>query len=441
MTAILPITVIAITIALNALYVAAEFATVGSRLARVQESATAGSRSAARLVDILTDSASLDAYVATCQVSITLTSLVAGAYGQSQLAPLLEPALGSIGGRGAAIIIVLILITVFQVVLGELLPKTAALRYPEQLAIATLTPMRINQWLFRPLVVIFNGSAFRIMKAAKLNVDHSHTHVHSPEELVGLYRASAEGGLIDAAERDMLAGILNVEGRIVREIMTPRTRLVTVAGASTIAEALTSLAHGPHSRFPVTDGDDVVGIVELRDLHSHSKHDPSVSVSEIAREVVVVGEFTTVPSLWRTLRDQTQHCALVVNEYGDVAGLVTLEDALEEIFGEVQDEFDEEAEPVLHKYGRVSVRGDVLVSELDEWFGIRIDAPGVDTLSGLAWHRLGRTPIVGDTIDLTGTGGPELRIDAMARREVTRASFIHPDSGDRPASGTGESTP
>jgi putative hemolysin len=422
----IPLLVIALMVALNALYVAAEFATVGSRRSRVQEGAAAGSGSAKRLLAIMSDPKRLDAYVAACQIGITLSSLVAGAYGQAQLTPLLEPALGGIGGRALAVLIVLVAITAVQVVLGELLPKTVALRYPERLAMATLPPMQISQWLFRPLVAVFNGSAFKLMGWWKLQVDHSHAHVHSPEELAGLYRASAAGGLIDASERDMLAGILNVDARLVREIMTPRPRLVTLPDTISVADALTRVASGPHTRFPVTGTDGVIiGIAHLRNLFAQAQLDPDDPVSEVARPVVAVAEVVTVPNLWRILREAEQHCALVVNEYGDVAGLVTLEDALEEIFGEIHDEFDLEDEPISTAGGRVSVRGDVLLSTLQDRFGIRSDMVDVDTIGGLIWHHLGRTPIVGDLVTVTPEG-PEIRVDAMDGRAVARASFLEP---------------
>lgn len=426
MNAAVPLLVILLMVGLNALYVAAEFATVGSRRSRVQEDAVAGSGSAKRLLVILTDSRRLDAYVAACQIGITLSSLVAGAYGQAQLTPLLEPALGGIGGRALAVLIVLVAITALQVVLGELLPKAVALRYPEKLAMTTLPPMQASQWIFRPLVAVFNGSAFKLMKLGNLQVDHSHAHVHSPEELAGLYRASAAGGLIDASERDMLAGILNVEDRLVREIMTPRPRLVTVPDTISVAEALARLAGGPHTRFPVVGGDgDIVGLAHLRDLFVQAQLDPDHPVGDVARPVVAVAEVATVPNLWRTLREEEQHCALVVNEYGDVAGMVTLEDAIEEIFGEIHDEFDLEDEPISIADGRVSVRGDVLLSTLQDRLGVRIDVVDVDTIGGLIWHHLGRTPIVGDLVTLP-PDGPEIRVDAMDGRAVARASFTEP---------------
>lgn len=426
MNAAIPLLVISLMVGLNALYVAAEFATVGSRRSRVQEDAAAGSGAAKRLLVILTDSRRLDAYVAACQIGITLSSLVAGAYGQAQLTPLLEPALGGLGGSALAVLIVLVAITALQVVLGELLPKAVALRYPEKLAMTTLPPMRASQWIFRPLVAVFNGSAFKLMTLWNLQVDHSHAHVHSPEELAGLYRASAAGGLIDASERDMLAGILNVEDRLVREIMTPRPRLVTVPDTISVAEALARLAGGPHTRFPVVGGDgDIVGLAHLRDLFVHAQLDPDHPVGDVARPVVAVAEVATVPNLWRTLREEEQHCALVVNEYGDVAGMVTLEDAMEEIFGEIHDEFDLEDEPISIADGRVSVRGDVLLSTLQDRLGVRIDAVDVDTIGGLIWHQLGRTPIVGDLVTLP-PDGPEIRVDAMDGRAVARASFTEP---------------
>lgn len=431
MSAVVPVLLVLLMVAFNALYVAAEFATVGSRRSRVQEDADNGSRSAAGLVAILKDPHRLDTYVAACQIGITLSSLVAGAYGQGQLTPLLEPYLGRVGGQGAAVVIVLIFITALQVVLGELLPKTIALRYPERLAERVLVPMRISQWLFQPLVTLFNGSAFRLMKLLGLSADHSHAHVHSPEELAGLYRASAAGGLIEASERDMLAGILNVDDRLVREIMTPRPRLATVAGATNVGAALDDVASDPHTRFPVTDDDgDVSGIVFLRDLFVHAQLDAAQPVSAVARPIVAVPEIMTVPSLWRTLREERRHAALVVNEYGDVAGLVTMEDAIEEIFGELQDEFDMEEEPIIVRDGRVSVRGDVLLTTLRERFGVDADASGIDTVGGLVWHLLGRTPRPGDRATVE-PDGPVIRVDRMDGRAVARASFPTPE-GHRP---------
>lgn len=423
MSALLPLLVILTMVAINALYVAAEFATVGSRRSRVQEAAELGSRPAATLLAIMRDPKRLDNYVAACQIGITLSSLIAGAYGQAQLTPLLTPLFGA-AGQAVAILAVLILITALQVVLGELLPKTVALRYPERLALATLRPMQLSLLLFKPLIALFNGSAFALMRAWKLHADHSHAHVHSPEELEGLYRESAAGGLIDASERDMLAGALNVEERVVREIMTPRTRLVTVPATLSAAQALPQLAASPYSRFPVTgqDNDDVIGVLHLRTLFLAAERQPHTLVSDVMSQPLVISELMTVPDLWTRLREAGRHSAVVVNEYGTVAGMVTLEDALEEIFGELQDEFDQEEDPVIVQGDRVSVRGDVLLETLNLNFDLSLPLDEVDTVSGLFWQELGRLPLVGDEIVPPGSE-LTLRVDRMERRGVGRASF------------------
>ncbi|ACO48140.1 hemolysin family protein [Deinococcus deserti] len=425
MTAALPFLVILMMVALNALYVAAEFATVGSRRSRVQEAAEGGHRTAADLLDILKDPKRLDTYVAACQIGITLSSLVAGAYGQAQLIPLLTPVVGPVGGPVLATVLVLVLITALQVVLGELLPKTVALRYPERLAMATLRPIQFSLFVFRPLISLFNGTAFFLMRALKLQVDHSHAHVHSPEELEDLYRQSARGGLIDASERNMVAGVLNVEDRVVREIMTPRTKLVVVPGHLTVREALARLANTPYTRFPVSGDtpDDVTGIIHLRQLFLAGESQPGRLVSDVARPPLIVAESMPVPELWRRLREASRHAAIAVDEYGGVAGMATLEDALEEIFGEMQDEFDHEEDPITVDGDRVLVRGDVLIDLLNDRFELDLPTDEVDTVSGLMWHELGRLPMVGDE---AGVRNLTLRVEAMDRRAVQRASFILP---------------
>ena len=418
---LLPLAVIMLMVAANALYVAAEFATVGSRKSRVQEIAANGNRSAIALLAILQDPKRLDNYVAGCQVGITLSSLIAGAYGQAQLTPLLTPWLGLIGGAVAAIVIVLLVVTVLQVVFGELLPKTVALRYPEQLAMATMWPMTISLLVFKPLVFVFNGTAFAVMRLFRLNADHGHSHVHSPEELEGLYRESAAGGLIDADERKMLAGALGVSGRTVREILTPRTRMITVAAHETVGEALSRVAEELHSRFPVTgaSSEDIAGIVHIRALFAAFERDANALVETVTRPPLVVAEMMIVPKLWQILRQNGRRTAIVVNEYGSVAGMVTLEDALEEVFGEIQDEFDQEEDPVIAKPSGRSVRGDVSLAALADRYDIDLPDDRADTIGGLVWHELGRLPSAGDVAQLAGTRYT-LTVEAMAGYAVQR---------------------
>jgi len=443
MNTLVVLLLIFLMVGFNALYVAAEFATVGSRRSRVQETAETGTSPGAKgLLVILQDPKRLDNYVAACQIGITLSSLVAGAYGQAQLIPLFEDQFG-IASPTIAVVVVLLLITSFQVVLGELLPKTVALRYPEALAIATLTPMRISQWLLRPLVAIFNGSAFGIMRRLGLHIDHSHSHVHSPAELAGLYRESAASGLIDAAEREMLAGALSVTNRLVREIMTPRRRLLTIEASTPIPVALTELSASPYSRFPVTeDGEEIVGLVTLRDLFLANERGTAATVADVAEEPMVVSEVFDVPPLMSTFSEQGVHVAMVVNEFGSISGMVTREDAIEEVFGEFNDEFDIEPDPITVSGTSVSVRGDVLLNVLNERFELALPVDQADTVSGYVWHHLGRLPAVGDTVPLITTATPAaaestdesdlerphplLRVDSVDGTLVDRVSFTLP---------------
>ncbi|MDJ0953009.1 MAG: hemolysin family protein [Acidimicrobiia bacterium] len=438
MNVVFVLLLILVMVGFNALYVAAEFATVGSRRSRVQEIAETGRGSATGLLEILRDPKRLDNYVAACQIGITLSSLVAGAYGQAQLVPLLQEQFGS-ASRTIAVVVVLLIITSLQVVLGELLPKTIALRYPEALAIGTLTPMRISQWLLRPLVAVFNGSAFAIMRRLGLHIDHSHSHVHSPTELAGLYRDSAAGGLIDSDEREMLTGALAVSSRVVREIMTPRRRLVTIEASTPIAAALAELSASPYSRFPVTaDGEEIVGLVTLRDLFLANEEGTAATVADVAAEPMVVSEVFEVPPLMNAFSQRGIHVAIVVNEFGSVSGLVTREDAIEEVFGEFFDEFDDEPDPITVTGPEVSVRGDVLLTVLNERFGLALPADRADTVSGYVWHYLGRLPAEGDTVPLVmrakvgeispDSAGhhPTLRVDSVDGTLVERVSFTLP---------------
>ena len=439
-TLLITFLIILVMVGFNALYVAAEFATVGSRRSRVQESAESGSSQAKGLLAILQDHSKLDNYVAACQVGITLSSLVAGAFGQAQLTPIFEDILGGFGGRTLAILVVLLLITSLQVVLGELLPKTIALRYPERLATATLPPMKVSQFLLRPLVAVFNGSAFWLMGKLNLQVEKGHTQVHSPQELAGLYRESAEGGLIDGAEREMLAGALSVSNRVVREIMTPRRRLVMIEKDTAIDEALQTLSASPYSRFPVTDGgEDVVGLVTLREIFTANENGTAQTVGDVASEAMVVGEVFDVPPLLNTFSTEGVHAAIVVNEFGTISGLVTREDAIEEIFGEFNDEFDVEPDPITINGPNASVRGDVLLKILNERFKFALPDEEIDTVGGYVWHHLGRLPVVGDEIPIVTAAHkaaldsddevelppphPPLRVDSVDGTLVDRVSF------------------
>jgi len=278
-----------------------------------------------------------------------------------------------------------------------------------------------------------------------LHIDHSHSHVHSPQELAGLFRDSAEGGLIDSAEREMLAGALSVSNRVVREIMTPRRRLVMIEKDTPIADALQELSASPYSRFPVTEGnEDVVGIVHLRDLFNANEGNQASTVSDVMKDTLFVGEVYEVPPLLNKFSSQGIHAAIVVNEFGTISGLVTREDAIEEIFGEFNDEFDVEPDPITVAGSQVSIRGDVLLTIVNERFNLALPADDSDTVGGYVWKHLGRLPVVGDEVPIVTPAmkqalaseddqelppaHPPLRVDSVDGTLVDRVSFYLPEA-------------
>lgn len=418
-------------VAINALFVAAEFAAVGTRRTRISELAANGDRQAQRLLPIVEDHTLLDRYIAACQIGITLSSIVLGFYGQAQLAPYIQPLLTSLGGlqAGAAAaittILLLVVLTLVQVVFGELLPKSISLRYPERLALATLRPMVWSLFLLRPLIAVLNGSAFAIMRALGISVTSEHSHVHSPEELEVLFRESAKGGLIDAGEREMLQNVLHLQDRLARQIMVPRTRMYVVSLGAEPADAYHNLLSSPHTRFPVFDGtpDQIVGALHLKDLALAVRRNPEGTLQPLVREVLLLPETISVSNLWNQMRTRRRHLAVLFDEYGGVSGLVTLEDVLEEVFGELQDEFDQEPEPVQYGTdGRVYLRADLLVSDVGLRFSVELPND-VDTIGGLVLSRLERLPHLGDEVSLEEL---TFRVEMVDEHGIRQVSVVPP---------------
>lgn len=319
----------------------------------------------------------------------------------------------------------LVVLTLVQVVFGELLPKSIALRYPERLALATLRPMVWSLFLLRPLIAVLNGSAFAIMRALGLSVNAEHSHVHSPEELEVLFRESAKGGLIDAGEREMLQNVLHLQDRLARQIMVPRMRMNVVSLSAEPADTYHNLLSSPHTRFPVFDGtpDKIVGALHLKDLALTVRQNPEGSLQPIVREVLLLPETVSVSDLWKQMRTARSHLAVLFDEYGGVSGLVTLEDVLEEVFGELQDEFDQETEPVQYGTdGRVYLRADLLVSAVGLRFSVELP-DDADTIGGLVLSRLEGLPQVGDEVSLEGL---TFRIETVDEHGIRQISAVPP---------------
>lgn len=423
--------VIAILVAINALYVAAEFATVAVRRSRLQQLAAEGNRLAGRLLETVGDSQKLDRYIAACQLGITASSLVLGAYGQRSVAAALAPALAALGGMAMPVAQsisatgVLLALTVLQVVLGELFPKSVAIQYREQVATAVVLPMRWSVALFRPFIWLFNGSANALLQLLNLEPGGGHAHVHSPNEIDLLVQEAEHGGLVEPDERQLVHNAFRFRAQTARRVMTPRNRMVA-APEGTTGPALIELAlNSGNSRIPLYRGtiDNVVGFVHLKDLFRLQLEQRPLAPGDV-RSLIHVPASLLVADLWRELNARQSYLAIVLDEYGGTAGLVTMADLMEEVFGELRDEFDEDAPLVkaMDREGRLHLRGDVRVDDANEFLGFDLPTDLADTLGGLAMSALGRIPEPGDEVTSLH---PHLvlRVEAMDGLAVAEVSL------------------
>lgn len=436
---IVSIATIALMTFITALFVAGEFATVASRKTRVSQLAATGNPLARQLLVYLDDRRALDRYVAACQLGITLASLLLGAYGQNVLADYLVQPITMLseyfGERGwqllsvsesvaesVAAATVLILLTMLLVIVGELLPKSVAIQYPERLAMAVVWPIRWSIFIFGPLIRLFNGSGNLVLRLLGTPREEAHGHAHSAAEIEILVTESHEGGLLDSEERQMLRNAFRMRDLTAREVMAHRTRIVAAPVESTVRSLLEVAIEAGHTRIPLyrQNVDEIMGFVHIKDLFRlHVNQDENLA--SILRDVVYVPEAMPVVDLWQKLQEQRQYMAVVFDEYGGTAGLVTLEDLIEEIFGEVQDEFDDEtALMTIDQEGhRVHLRGDLLISDVNEYLNLNLPDDEAVTLSGLVLSALGRVPEVGDLTSFVGT---EIRVEAMEDQAVLEVS-------------------
>jgi putative hemolysin len=339
--------VIAALILVNALYVAAEFGAVSVKRSRIRRLAEDGHPLAVRLLPVIADGRMLDQYIATCQVGITLSSLVLGAYGQATLAIALVPAfegwgaMEELAAQSTAAAVVLIGLSALQVVLGELVPKSVALQYPTQAALYTLLPIRWSQRAFAWFTRILNGTALAALRLLGFSPT-GHRHVHSPEEIELLIAESREGGLLEPEEHGRLHRALRLELRPARQLMVPRERIRALDVQTPVPRALELLADSPYTRLPVHRGslDSVIGLLHTKDLVLRYIEGGGVrSLQEVVRPILTVPDHMAAAQLLALMRERRAHQALVLDAAGRLAGLITLEDVLAELLGEVSDEF------------------------------------------------------------------------------------------------------
>ncbi len=434
LTVFVIVLVVTLLVAVNALYVAGEFASVSARKPRITQLAHEGNRFARLLLPVLEDPHRLDGYIAASQVGITLSSIVLGIYGEREIAPRVRPALEwlPLGGErvaaaGIAAVLVLFVLTILQVVFGELVPKSIALRYPERVALLTVVPMRWSgDILLKPLIVILNGSGTLLLRLLGATYTGEHSHVHSPEEIMLLISESEEGGLLDAEERRLLDNVFRMGELTAGEVAVPRTRLVAVDSTTPVHDALKLAAESAYTRIPVYEGDldHPIGFVHLRDLFQLYREAPDAPIESIVRPLLYVPETMSVNAVWEAMNEDESYVALVFDEYGGTVGMVTREDLIEELFGEVQDEFDVEDPLILRgEDGSYLVRGDALISYLNEYLDVKLPDTYAHTIGGLVLHQLGRIPDAGDEVEVDGI---RLHVDEVNEQSIQRISLTLP---------------
>ncbi len=404
------IVIILLLVAMTALYVAAEFASVAVKVVRIQALAEEGHATAQKLLPHLKDAHCLDRYVAACQVGITVSSLVLGAYGQKQLARHFQPLVDKMGGLDAVTsasltaTMVLILMTVFHVVLGELLPKAIALRFPERIALALTYPMLFSLFIFGWSIKVLNGTGNWILGLFKVPTA-GHRHVHSPEELQQLVSHDNSGVALDAGERTLLSRVFRFGNHVALDIMVPRMKVVFLDANATLADNLQLMESSGHTRFPVVQGDadTVEGYIHLKDVTTMMAEGTLQELRSLIRPAAYAPSSLAVDRLFDRMRKERVHLMVLLDEFGGTAGILTMEDVLQEVVGEMQDEFGPRQGRVLEKSEKsLLVRGNLLLDRLTEETGWPMDEVPANTVGGLVMHLLGRPAKEGESVEFSG---------------------------------------
>ena len=427
---------IAALLLMNGFFVAAEFALVRSRRTRLESMARTGDWKA-RLA--LRASGNLAPVLSAIQLGVTLASLALGALAESafgeRLAAWLEtlPLTLDVSVRvGIAAAVAVTIVTFFHVVFGELAPRGAALSHPENVARWLTPPLLGWAWLVTPLTALLNRSAQLVLRAFRQRAANAEENVHSPEELRMLVEQSQEVGVLQAQDADMLEGVFEFSEKNAREVMTPRTDIDALPIDATLDETLALVEESGRSRYPVYEEsiDNIIGLVLAKDLIPILRSPPAeFSLRSIMRPVHVVPGSREVEEVLADFKRLKEHMAIVLDEYGGTAGLVTMEDLLEEIVGEILDEYDEPPDlPERETAVLVIVPGNTNIGELNERFGLSVPDDDYTTIGGYVFGALGRLPMVGDRMT---AGGAVFTVRAMDGRRVDSLAVDLHSAGDR----------
>ena len=425
--------VITILILINGLFVAAEFAIIGVRPTRVEQLAAGGNRAASWVLGILDDRRKIDRYIATAQLGITLASLGLGMYAEPAIAHLIENPLHDWFGLEGAIvhtisfILALAAITYLHVVVGEMVPKSLALQNAEGTVLTLATPMRLIGKLFSIPVTLLNRIGLGMLKLLRIPTPGEDSRLYSLDELELLVSESYAEGLLEDYQHALVTNILEFSEEQVEQVMMPRTKMTAIPDDIEEDDLLDLVLTAPYTRLPVygTTVDDVIGVLHLKDLVRQQLSEQPFELCALLRPISFVPETLPVRTLLAEFQRQHQQMAIVIGEHGGTSGLVTMEDILEEVVGEVRDEFDvEEQEPLaLVEPGHLVVQGTVQLEDVESYVTLDKHELDVHTVGGLVWALLGRRPEVGDEVKL---GNVRLRGEAIAGLAISQVSLLFP---------------
>ncbi len=390
-----------ILVLLNGFFVATEFAIVKVRESRIAQLAAEGNK---RAVDVERVLHNLDAYLSACQLGITLASLGLGWLGEPAIAHLLHPVfhyfhLNETVVTSISFIIAFSVITFLHIVLGELAPKTLAIQYSEKVVLAVAKPIQLFYKIMYPFIQMLNWSASRFLALFHISLE-PHQEAHTEEEIRILVNESHKSGLIDQTELMLVDNIFDFSETMAREIMVPRTDMVVLNLRDPFDENVKHVQNGRFTRYPVVDGDKdhVVGSLHIKDMLTGLLEGESHDLQTFMRPILTVPETISISRLLTMLQKQRGQMAIIIDEYGGTAGLVTLEDIMEEIVGDIQDEFDDERPEVERSDGMLSLDGRMLLEEVGDYLDIELESSDVDTLAGWIYMQIDHPPRVGDRV-------------------------------------------
>jgi CBS domain containing-hemolysin-like protein len=443
-TVLLQLAIVFALVLLNGFFVASEFALVSVRRTRIDQLAAEGSQAAKVVQHAI---GNLDRYIAATQVGITVASLLLGGIGERTLEPLIDAffrllhfpdSLLGIARSSIAFFLAYFVMTAMHVVIGELMPKSIALQKAEATTLVIARPMILFAKIFAPLIWMLNGAGNFLLHLIGFHTADGHATVHSPQELDLLFTQSHEGGQLSQTERELLHRVVKFSDLTAREVMVPRVEMKAIPFEVPREDFVAWLHNRPPSRTPVFRGslDEIIGVAHLKDLVAFEAQlrakpadagsTPSVNLVQMARDALRVPETITIDKLLVEFQKARQQMAIVIDEYGGTAGLITMGDLFEQVVGDVHDEFDRvDPEFVQRAPHEIEVAGRVLIDEINERYGLGFRADDADTIAGLVLSELGRPAVIGDEVTIHNA---RLRVEELDRLRITKILLRLPES-------------